>query len=214
MQPFTRLSGRAIPLPEENIDTDIIFPARFLLVMEKQGLGRYLFYDRRFTAAGAAREQCVFDDSQYSDAPILIAGANFGCGSSREQAVWALAGFGIRCVIAPSFGEIFHSNCFKSGVLPIVLSQSLILDLVKRSLGGAIFDIDLNSQTIATSDGLVLSFTVEADRRAALLDGMDEIDMILRDELQAIESFEAVHDLAQPWLRTAVGVPGQAAGRR
>jgi 3-isopropylmalate/(R)-2-methylmalate dehydratase small subunit len=210
MQPFTRLSGRAIPLPEENIDTDIIFPARFLLVMEKQGLGRYLFYDRRFTAAGVAREQSVFDDSQYRDAPILIAGANFGCGSSREQAVWALAGFGIRCVIAPSFGEIFHSNCFKSGVLPIVLSQSLILDLVKRSLGGAIFDIDLNSQTIATSDGLVLSFTVEADRRAALLDGMDEIDMILRDELQAIESFEAGHDLAQPWLRIAVGARGQA----
>ena len=203
MQPFIRLTGKAIPVAEANIDTDIIFPARFLLVMEKQGLGRYLFYDRRFQHDGTADGRSVFNDSAYDGAPILITGANFGCGSSREQAVWALAGFGIRCVIAPSFGEIFHANCFKSGVLPIILPDRIVADLIGRAAGGAKLDVDLVSQTIVTSDGLTLDFAIAGDRRAALLDGMDEIDMILRDEIGAIESFEARHSRAQPWLAPA-----------
>jgi 3-isopropylmalate/(R)-2-methylmalate dehydratase small subunit len=200
MEPFTRLVGHAIPFTEENVDTDIIFPARFLLVMEKLGLGQYLFYDRRFTASGALREQSIFDRTEYSGAPILVGGANFGCGSSREQAVWALAGFGIRAVIAPSFGEIFYANCFKTGLLPIVLPPAVVTDLAGRAAAGAVFDIDLNGLTLSTSDGLTLDFSVADDRRAALLEGMDEIDMILRGELSAIEAFEAKHAVAQPWL--------------
>jgi 3-isopropylmalate/(R)-2-methylmalate dehydratase small subunit len=200
MEPFIRLVGRAIPFTEENVDTDIIFPARFLLVMEKLGLGQYLFYDRRFTASGAVREQSIFDRTDYNGAPILVAGTNFGCGSSREQAVWALAGFGIRAVIAPSFGEIFYANCFKTGLLPIVLPRAVVTDLASRAAGGAVFDIDLEGRKLSTSDGLTLDFSVADDRRAALLEGMDEIDMILRGELSAIEAFEAKHAVAQPWL--------------
>ena len=206
MESFTRLVGHAIPFTEENVDTDIIFPARYLLVMERFGLGPYLFYDRRFTASGDVRPESIFDRKEYGGAPILIAGANFGCGSSREQAVWALAGFGIRSVIAPSFGEIFYANCFKSGLLPIVLPQPVVADLAARAAGGVTFEIDLDNKTLSTTDGLKLDFAIAEDRRAALLAGMDEIDVILHDELPAIEAFEAKHALAQPWLQRKIAI--------
>jgi 3-isopropylmalate/(R)-2-methylmalate dehydratase small subunit len=200
MEEFRRLSSIAIPLTDENIDTDVIYPARFLLVMEKKGLGQYLFYDRRFDRNGAKLPNNLLDRPGFDRASIVVAGANFGCGSSREQAVWALAGFGIRCVIAPSFGEIFHSNCFKSGVLPIVLPQDQVADLARRADAGVVFDIDLEQQTIATSDGVSIPFAIDPGRREALLRGWDEIDIILNEELPNIERFEVGHQASQPWL--------------
>jgi 3-isopropylmalate dehydratase small subunit len=200
VEAFIHLSSLAIALPEANVDTDVIFPARFLLIMEKSGLGEYLFYDRRFTAAGEKRADSVLDRPELRSASILIAGPNFGCGSSREQAVWALAGFGIRCVIASSFGEIFFSNCFKSGVLPIVLSVDVVSDLIARADAAAIFDVDLVTKKIATSDGIKVPFEIDPGRRQALLRGWDEIDIIFNEELSNIERFESIHANRQPWL--------------
>jgi 3-isopropylmalate/(R)-2-methylmalate dehydratase small subunit len=200
VEAFRRLSSVAIALPEGNIDTDVIFPARFLLIMEKSGLGECLFYDRRFTGAGELRTDSVLDRPEIQGASILIAGPNFGCGSSREQAVWALAGFGIRCVIASSFGEIFFSNCFKSGVLPIILPEGVIADLMSRAAAGAVFDVDLVDQKITTNDGIAVSFDIDPGRRQALLRGWDEIDIIFNEELSNIERFESLHASRQPWL--------------
>jgi 3-isopropylmalate/(R)-2-methylmalate dehydratase small subunit len=200
MDAFRRISGIAVPMIEDNIDTDIIFPARFLLIMERKGLGRYLFYDRRFTRSGEPRGDSIIDAPAYAGAQILIAGANFGCGSSREQAVWALAGFGIRAVIAPGFGEIFFANCFMSGVLPIALPQDIVTAFARRAAEGAVFDIDLEAQRIVAGDDLPIGFAIESGRRAALLRGWDEIDVILNQDLPAIERFEARHAAIQPWL--------------
>ena len=200
MEPFRRVSGIAVPLPDENVDTDVIFPARFLLIMERQGLGQYLFHDRRFTADGRARPDSPLDRPSYAGARIVVAGANFGCGSSREQAVWALAGYGIRAVIAPSFGEIFHANCFKSGLLPIVLPGPVVADLSRRAEAGARFAVDLETQRIETDDGLALAFAIDPGRRTALLRGWDEIDVILNEELANIERHEAGAREVQPWL--------------
>ncbi len=210
MEPFRRLSSIAIPIPDENIDTDIIFPARFLLIMERKGLGRYLFHDRRFTRTGEAIPGAIVDRPEYAGASIVVAGANFGCGSSREQAVWALAGFGIRAVIAASFGEIFYSNCFKSGVLPIVLPPDDVAALSRAAEAGAAFDIDLEAQSLVTSDGVVASFAIDSGRREALLRGWDEIDIILNQELPNIARFETGHQAIQPWLFEDEG--GFAAG--
>jgi 3-isopropylmalate dehydratase small subunit len=200
MEPFRRLSSIAIPLPDENIDTDVIFPARFLLIMERKGLGQYLFYDRRFTRSGEKIPGAAVDRPEYAGASIVVAGANFGCGSSREQAVWALAGFGIRAVIAPSFGEIFYSNCFKSGLLPISLPQAAVGDLSRRAEAGALFEIDLEKQEIAVSGGAAVPFQIDPGRREALLRGWDEIDIILNEELANIEGYESGRRDAQPWL--------------
>jgi len=200
VEEFTHLTSVAIALPEGNIDTDVIFPARFLLIMEKSGLGEYLFYDRRFTAAGEKRTDFVLNRPEIRGASILIAGPNFGCGSSREQAVWALAGFGIRCVISSSFGEIFFSNCFKSGVLPITLPEGIIADLMSHAAAGMVFDVDLVDQKITTSDAIAVSFDIDPGRRQALLRGWDEIDIIFNEELSNIERFESLHADRQPWL--------------
>eukprot|EP01037_Dinobryon_pediforme_P039458 gene39458-48079_t len=148
MTPFTTLSGMAAPLPEENVDTDIIFPARFLLITARAGLGRYAFHDRRFDAQGEEIADFVLNRAPWRDAPILLAAANFGSGSSREQAVWALLGQGITCVIAPSFGEIFYGNCFRNGVLPIVLPADLVAALTQRAAAGETFAIDLAAKTL------------------------------------------------------------------
>jgi 3-isopropylmalate/(R)-2-methylmalate dehydratase small subunit len=200
VEEFRRLSSVAIALPEGNIDTDVIFPARFLLIMEKSGLGQYLFYDRRFTPAGEKRINSVLDRPEIRGASILIAGPNFGCGSSREQAVWALAGFGIRCVISTSFGEIFFSNCFKSGVLPIILSEDVVSHLMARADAAAMFDVDLVDQRIASSDGIAVPFEIDPGRRQALLRGWDETDIIFNEERSNIERFESIHASRQPWL--------------
>jgi 3-isopropylmalate/(R)-2-methylmalate dehydratase small subunit len=200
MQPFTRLSGTAAALLEENIDTDIIFPARFLLIIDRHGLGRYAFHDRRFDTQGEEIASFVMNQMPWRDAPILITGANFGSGSSREQAVWALLGQGIRCVVAESFGEIFYGNCFRNGVLPIVLSLATIAALAAAAQSGQPFIIDLETQTIRVGDAPPLAFEIAAQHRLALLNGWDETDMILNARSDAIAAFEDRHRRIQPWL--------------
>jgi 3-isopropylmalate/(R)-2-methylmalate dehydratase small subunit len=200
MKPFTTLSGRAAPLMQEAINTDVIFPARFLLVMEKRDLGRYLFHDYRRGVDGAVTGGFVLDRPAFAGASILIVGAAFGCGSSREQAVWTLLGADIRCVIAPSFGEIFYSNCFKNGLLPIILDGETVARLATLAEDGARFEVDLLAQIVRVEGEAPISFSIAPERRQALLNGLDDIDEILVGSSAAIASFEAVHRRRQPWL--------------
>src|SRR5580692_5753079 len=170
MQRFVSLTSIAAPLPDVDIDTDVIFPARFLLLLNRQGLGQHLFHERR---RSSAQERFVLDRPPFDKAQILVAGRNFGCGSSREQAVWALTDFGIRCVIAPSFGEIFFANCFRNGVLPIVVDEPLLSRVRSAAEGGAEFTVDLERQSVTLPDASMIPFAVEPRRRAALLAGLD-----------------------------------------
>ncbi|WP_044562150.1 3-isopropylmalate dehydratase small subunit [Azospirillum sp. B4] len=200
MQPFTRVHGTAAPLPEENVDTDIIYPARFLLITARDGLGAYAFHDRRFQADGAEVGDFVLNREPWRNATVLVAGANFGSGSSREHAVWCLLGRGIRCVIAPSFGEIFQSNCFRNGVLPITLPATQVEALSRAAGEGRTFDVDLEAETV-TVDGLApVAFTVPAERKLALLNGWDETATLLNTQADAIAAFEGRHHATQPWL--------------
>lgn len=202
MTPFARLTAIAAPFPEGQIDTDVIFPARFLLLLDKKGLGRHLFHERR------AKGGFVLDTPPWDKARILVTGPDFGTGSSREQAVWALVDFGIRCVIGPSFGEIFFANCFRNGVLPVVLTGDPWHRVLAEAEAGRPVTIDLPAQEVRLADGSAIPFAVEADRKRALLEGLDEIGVILRDDLAAIEAFEARHRATRPWL---VLTPGQRA---
>lgn len=199
MDKFTTLTGTAAPLPEADLDTDIIFPARFLLLPDKTGLGKHLFHERRY-AAGGQLTDFVLNRTPFNAAQILVADANFGSGSSREQAVWALADFGIRCIIAPSFGEIFYNNCFKNGVLPITLptEQQALVMAAARSEGPV--TIDLEAQTIWLPNGPAMRFDIDPYRRRALLLGLDEIGSILIDDAAAIAAFEATQRQTTPWL--------------
>lgn len=198
MERFTSLTSLAAPLLEDDVDTDVIFPARYLLLMEKRGLGEYLFHDRR-RKEGAVTGEFVLDQPAHRGAQILIAGSNFGCGSSREQAAWALVGAGIRCVIAESFGEIFYANCLKNGLLPIALPADQVARLGAMARQGEVFAADLRTQTIRAGDGPPTSFDIAAERRDALLNGRDEIDEILAAR-PVLEAFEAQHRQRQPWL--------------
>ncbi|NIJ09472.1 3-isopropylmalate/(R)-2-methylmalate dehydratase small subunit [Sphingomonas vulcanisoli] len=201
MTPFTPLTGIAAPLMEENVDTDIIFPARFLLITAREGLGRYAFHDRRFSADGSEQPDFILNQAPFRDARILIADANFGSGSSREQAVWALLGFGIRCVIAPSFGEIFEANCYRNGVLPITLPRDAIASLAQLARAGwGNFTVDLDAQQIVVDRGPTIAFTILPERRLALLNGWDETATILNTREADIATFEARQRSDQPWL--------------
>jgi 3-isopropylmalate/(R)-2-methylmalate dehydratase small subunit len=198
-EPFTTLAGRAIPMPEENIDTDIIFPARFLLITAKAGLGRYAFHDRRYDAAGAPVADYVLNQPGYAGAPIVVAGANFGSGSSREQAVWAIAGLGVRAIITPGFGEIFHANCQRNGVLPITLPAAVVARLLQAASQGASFAIDLAGQTLRVGEE-ELSFDIAPERKLALLNGWDETAVLLHQYANAIADFETRQQATCPWL--------------
>jgi 3-isopropylmalate/(R)-2-methylmalate dehydratase small subunit len=200
MQPFTQIEGPAAPLPEDNIDTDIIFPARFLLITARDGLGRYAFNDRRFGADGEELPGFVLNQAPWRDAPVLVTGANFGSGSSREQAVWALLGRGMRCVIAPSFGEIFLGNCFRNGVLPIVLPEATVSDLTARAQEGKRLAVDLEACTVTVEGESPIPFAVGAEQRLALLNGWDETAIILNTQGDGIAAFEARQREHQPWL--------------
>jgi 3-isopropylmalate/(R)-2-methylmalate dehydratase small subunit len=200
MTRFTTLTSRAAPLPEADIDTDVIIPARFLLLLDKAGLGRHLFHERRYDRAGAPRPDFVVNRPPFDQAEILVAGRNFGCGSSREQAVWALVDFGIRCVIAPSFGEIFFANCFKNGVLPIALGGAPYAAVLAAAEAQEVVTVDLTAQEIRLPRGEPIPFAVDPQSRRALLLGLDEIGMILAEDLPEIEAFEARHRRAAPWL--------------
>ena len=200
MTPFVRLEALAAPLMEENVDTDIIFPARFLLITAREGLGRYAFHDRRFTNdEGRERDGFVLNQKPWNEAQVLIAGDNFGSGSSREQAVWALSGFGIRCVVAPSFGEIFQANCIRNGVLPIVLAPATVLDLAALAATGLCFTVDLETQTILVGDRQ-WTFAIPPEQRLAMLNGWDDTAMILNTRGSEIERYEDRQRLLQPWL--------------
>jgi 3-isopropylmalate/(R)-2-methylmalate dehydratase small subunit len=197
---FTTLTSRAAPLAEADIDTDVIIPARFLLLLDKAGLGGHLFHERRHDAAGTRKPDFVLNRPPFDRAEILVAGRNFGCGSSREQAVWALLDFGIRCVIAPSFGEIFFANCFKNGALPIALDAAPYAAVLAAAEAEAAVTVDLTAQEIRLAEAAPIPFTVDPQSRRALLLGLDEIGMILADDLPEIEAFEARHRRAAPWL--------------
>jgi 3-isopropylmalate/(R)-2-methylmalate dehydratase small subunit len=201
MQKFTTLRGVAAPLPMVNVDTDMIIPKQFLKTVERTGLGKGLFYELRHTPDGKPKPGFVLDQPAYRKASILVAGENFGCGSSREHAPWALLDAGIRCVIAPSFADIFHNNCYKNGILPIKLPQDQVEALMEDAGRGAnaVFTIDLEKQEITRPDGGVISFTIEPFRRHCLLNALDDIAMSLEKEPD-IGRFEGKQRLNQPWL--------------
>jgi 3-isopropylmalate dehydratase small subunit len=200
MDRFERLIGRAAPMPAADIDTDIIFPARFLLITEKTGLGRYAFYDWRYGADGKPAAAFVLNQPAYSGAKILICGDNFGCGSSREHAPWALRDLGVSCLISTSFGEIFRANCFKNAMLPIVLPPETVAELLRRATQGVELEVDLTTCTISGPDITPIPFDVDPSRREALLEGWDEIAIALRKDASAIAEFEQRQRLTQPWL--------------
>ena len=200
MKPFETIRSVAACLPEANVDTDTIFPARFLLLLDRDGLGRYAFHDRRFDSDRKPVPEFVLNRPPFDTARILIAGDGFGCGSSREQAVWALAGFGIGCVIAPGFGEIFHANCLKNGVLPVRLPQRHVDRLADRAQTGAVFTVDLGAGSISIGDEQLASIDLAESQRQALLNGWDETDQIVRADGPRIDAFEAAQRETQPWL--------------
>jgi len=201
MEPFKHLSGVAAPLPMVNVDTDMIIPKQFLKTIKRTGLGQALFHEMRTRPDGSANPDFVLNKLAYRNAQILIAGANFGCGSSREHAPWALLDFGIRCVIAPSFADIFYNNCFKNGILPIALPQPEIDKLLDDAERGAnaIVSVDLEKQEIRGPDGGVIRFDIDPFRRQCLLNGWDDIGLTLRNESK-ITAFEASRQQQMPWL--------------
>ena len=201
MQKFDKLRGVAAPLPLVNVDTDMIIPKQFLKTIKRSGLGRFLFNDMRFAADGSETPDFVLNKAAYRNAQILVAGANFGCGSSREHAPWALADFGIRCVIAPSFADIFFNNCFKNGILPVILPEAevaLILKVVGKE--GMELAVDLEKGEIAGPEGLRFSFTVDLFRRHCLLNGLDDIGLT-EQHLAEIAAFEAKRKTEQLWMK-------------
>jgi 3-isopropylmalate/(R)-2-methylmalate dehydratase small subunit len=201
MQPFTILTGVAAPLPLANIDTDKIIPARFLKTIKRSGLGVHLFDTLRFDAEGHERPDFVLNQGPYRQAEILIAHENFGCGSSREHAPWALLDFGIRCIIAPDFADIFYNNCFKNGILAIRLPRDVCDTLMAdAALGGnARLTVDLRRQVVVRPSGEAIAFEIDDTRRHALLEGLDEIGQTL-GHAEAIDDYETSRRIAQPWL--------------
>jgi len=197
MTPFESFASKAIPLLIDNIDTDVITPIGRVLE-GREATVRYAFESLRFAPDGSLRPECPLNDPAYADARILIGGENFGCGSSRETAVWALAGMGFSTVIAPSFGGIFFSNCFKNGVLPIVLAAEDVAALASHAVSGGEVLVDLESQRVR-GGALERSFQVPALRKEALLDGLDDLGLILKRE-QALAAFEARDCKARPWV--------------
>ena len=201
MQKFDQLTGVAAPLPMMNVDTDMIIPKQFLKTIKRTGLGKNLFDEMRYTTDGKEIPDFVLNKPQYRQAKILVTGANFGCGSSREHAPWALMDFGIRCVIAPSFADIFYNNCFKNGILPIQLPQEDVDKLMDDANRGAnaIISIDLESQEIRGPDGGCVKFEIDAFRKHCLLNGLDDIGLTLQRGAE-IDRYEAQNRAGQPWL--------------
>ncbi|SRR5581483_2715686 len=192
MQPFRTHTGIAVPLDRANIDTDQIIPKQFLKRIERTGFGEFLFYDWRFTPSGDPNLDFVLNEPRYRGASILLTGRNFGCGSSREHAPWALADYGFCAIVAPSFADIFFNNAFKNGLLPVVLPESHVAGLMRRAQAtpGYQLTVDLESCTVRDVKGFSATFKVDAFRRHCLLNGLDEIDLTLQHE-PAIAAFEA-----------------------
>ena len=205
MKAFTKLTGTAAPLlekgrPMANVDTDMIIPKQFLKTTTRTGLSEGLFFDLKTKADGTPDPDFVLNRAAYQGASVLIAGENFGCGSSREHAPWALLDQGITCVLAPSFADIFNNNCYKNGILPVALPIDVIGQLAAQAGGGNhVFSIDLEAQTVTAPDGKVHMFEVDAGRKANLMAGLDEIGQSLARE-SAIDAFEEKRAMITPWL--------------
>ncbi len=200
MEKFERVTGVAAPLVQENINTDAIIPASWIVNFGRD-LGQGLFGGWRYRADGHENPDFVLNQPPYRDARILLAGRNFGCGSSREEAVWALLGFGIRCVVAPSFGDIFFENAFKNGLLPIVLEPAGVMTLLRETAAAPtpILTVDLVACTLGAPGATILSFTIPESRRRALLEGLDEIDLTLARAAE-IHAFQAADRSRRPWI--------------
>ena len=210
MKAFTQLNGLVCPLDRANVDTDAIIPKQFLKSIKRSGFGPYLFDEWRYTDQGEPGMDCtnrplrsdfVLNQSRYRGAEILLARDNFGCGSSREHAPWAIEDYGFRAIIAPSFADIFFSNCYKNGVLPVVLTAASVDKLFAECFAreGYKLEIDLQSQTVITPSGESFGFEITPHRKHCLMNGLDEIGLTLQ-HADAIKAFEARHRLAQPWL--------------
>ena len=201
MQAFTKLTGIAAPLPKANVDTDQIIPARFLKSISRLGFGKNLFANFRFKEDGTENPDFVLNQEPYRRAEVLIAFENFGCGSSREHAPWALLDFGIRCVIAPDFADIFHNNCFKNGVLPVRLPREICEKLMEDAKmgGNARISVDLERQVVVRPNGEEIPFQIDPLRRHLMLNGLDDIGQTMQ-HAPAIDGFEARQRAAQPWL--------------
>ncbi len=203
MEKFTKLTGLAAPMMQPNIDTDAIVPSRFLTRTTKSGksgFGEVLFADWRFEADGTPKPDFVLNRPEYAEAKILLAAENFGCGSSREHAVWALLGFGIRCVMAPGFGEIFFNSSFINGLLPVVLDKEKVVALADSvSASGGAMTVDLKTQQVTGPDGTVYPFAIDAARREALLEGLDAIAVTLKREAE-IAAFQDADRQNRPWI--------------
>jgi 3-isopropylmalate/(R)-2-methylmalate dehydratase small subunit len=201
MEKFEKISGIAAPMPLINIDTDMIIPKQFLKTIKRSGLGVNLFDEMRYDDNGDEIPDFVLNKPAYRSSEIIVAGDNFGCGSSREHAPWAIKDFGIRCVIAPAFADIFYNNCFKNGILPITLPQDQVDVLMKDAEKGANarMEVDLVAQQITTSDGEVFSFEVDEFKKRCLLEGLDDIGQTFQ-KVAAIDSFEAKASDVRPWV--------------
>ncbi|MEE9317479.1 MAG: 3-isopropylmalate dehydratase small subunit [Rhodospirillales bacterium] len=201
MEKFTTITGVAAPLNMINVDTDMVIPKQFLKSIKRTGFGKSLFFEMRYDADGNEIADFVLNQPQYRDAKILVAGENFGCGSSREHAPWALLDFGITCVIAPSFADIFYNNCFKNGILPIVVSKDDLDKLMDDAERGANapLTIDLESQTIKGPDGGEIKFEIDEFKKHCLLNGLDDIALTM-EHADKISSFEDGQKTTQPWL--------------
>ncbi|MGB4106947.1 MAG: 3-isopropylmalate dehydratase small subunit [Alphaproteobacteria bacterium] len=201
MKPFRKLSAIAAPLPMINVDTDVIIPKQFLRTIKRSGLGKSAFFDIRYNEDGSEKPDFVLNRKPYRNAEILITGANFGCGSSREHAPWALLDFGIRCVIASSYSDIFYSNCFKNGILPVILPQAQIDELMKEAQDNpdAPIEVDLEKQVVTRGNKFSFPFEVDSFRKHCLLNGLDEIGLTMEKEAH-IASFEKNEKSKRPWI--------------
>ena len=200
MDKFTKLTGVAAPLPMRNVDTDMIIPKQFLKTIKRTGLGKSLFFELRYDDAGKEISEFVLNQPAYRDAKILVTGENFGCGSSREHAPWALLDFGFRCVIAPGFADIFYNNCFQNGILPIMLPQADVDKLMDDASRGAnaTITVDLESQEIRGPDGGAIKFDIDPFRKHCLLNGLDDIGLTM-EKHEHIQTFEEKAAVAKPW---------------
>ncbi|MDO8410339.1 MAG: 3-isopropylmalate dehydratase small subunit [Phenylobacterium sp.] len=203
MKPFTKIDAKAAPLALSNIDTDQIIPKQFLKTVEREGLARGLFYDFRFDEAGNEKTDFVLNQPAYKDAGVLVTGDNFGCGSSREHAPWALLDFGITCVISTSFADIFYNNCFQNGLLPVVLKAHEVESLMAQARGGNhVVSVDLEAQTVTAPDGEVFRFDIDPARKHKMLNGLDAIGETLQ-RVSDIDVYEGRRALDNPWLERA-----------
>jgi 3-isopropylmalate/(R)-2-methylmalate dehydratase small subunit len=201
MEKFDKLSGVAAPMPLVNIDTDMIIPKQFLKTIKRSGLGVNLFDEMRYGDDGQELPDFVLNKPAYRDAQIIVAGENFGCGSSREHAPWALLDFGIRCVISTSFADIFYNNCFKNGILPVALPAEQVDVLMTEAEKGANarIEVDLGAQTVTTSDGVAFSFDVDSFKKHCLMNGLDDIGLTM-EKVASIATFENQASALRPWV--------------